>query len=98
MIAYTILSNSAPGMTKSLSLQGQALQKTGSLQLSGEFTRHSLFSRCWNCLLQLGLITYTNLIALFANDMIPGGQNTQGMIRSYHLMETAATDAVILSQ
>lgn len=85
-------------MTKSLPLQGQALPKTGCLQLSGEFTRHSLFSRRRNSLLQLGLIAYTNLIALFANDMIPGEQNTQGMTWSYHFMETAATDAVILSQ
>lgn len=96
MIAYAKLSSPAWHDKEPL-LQGQALQKR-SLRLSGEYTRHSLFSHRRHSLLQLGIITYTNLIALFANDMIPGGQNTQGMIRSYHLMETAATDAVILSQ
>lgn len=98
MIAYAILSNSSPGMTKSLSQQGQALQRRDVFVHQVHFTRYSLFSHRRQGLLQLGLIAYTNLVALFANDMIPGGQNTQGMIKSYHLMETAATDAVIFSQ
>ncbi|MHA6532862.1 hypothetical protein [Paenibacillus sp. BAC0078] len=54
----------------------------------------SLFSYRWQIFRQLGWIANANLIALFANDMIPGGQNPHIIVSRVHLMETAATDAV----
>ncbi|WP_249896921.1 hypothetical protein [Paenibacillus sp. PK3_47] len=45
--------------------------------------------------MQLLGITNANLVALFANDMIPGGHDAYGAVIMYiHFMETAASNAV----